>query len=340
MTRSSDVPIIRLAGEVKSAVLSADGVWRDTQVAPLGQRRLYEVRVGRYGEEKIIRAAAEHRWLLRPKVAHQRVETTTAGLRVGDRLAYSFPPSLLPGLLPSRTGVARGFVFGDGSISGDALAHASFFGEKDEALIRYFDNTDRLRTYYYRHIPGMPGRKLHVPSRDVTERLLETGEVKPYRRLGGLPREWKRECPALNGSAEAIFGWLAGYFAADGDVGISGRPSIWSTNRGSLEFFKEACSTIGVWTLPIRERIRRGFGRVDTKIFVMGISRADLTSDFFLLSEQRRRWTANRNAVERRGWTVRGVRETETVDNVFGISMATSPPLVLEGNILTGGCAL
>ncbi|MFI6783466.1 LAGLIDADG family homing endonuclease [Micromonospora sp. NPDC050276] len=310
----------------------------DAQVGLLGQRRLYEIRVGRYGEERVIRAAAEHRWLLRPKVAHQRVETTTVGLRVGDRLAYSFPHPL-PGVVPSRAGIARGFVFGDGSISGDALAHASFFGEKDEALIRYFDDTDRLRTYYYKYLPGMPGRKLHVSSREVTERLLASGEVKRYRRLGGLPREWKREYPALDGNAEAIFGWLSGYFAADGDVGISGRPSIWSADRRNLEFFKEACSTIGVWTLPIRERIRRGFGRVDAKIFLMGISRADLTGDFFLLNEHRERWTANRNAVERRGWTVRGVRETETVDSVFGISMAASPPLALEGNILTGGCA-
>ncbi|MET7952117.1 LAGLIDADG family homing endonuclease [Micromonospora sp. NPDC005324] len=294
--------------------------------------------MGRYGEEKIIRAAAEHRWLLRPKVAHRRVDTTTIGLRVGDRLAYAFRRPL-QGVVPSRTGIARGFVFGDGSISGGALAHAMFYGEKDEALLRYFDNTERLRTYYYQYLPDLLVRKRHIPSHEVTERLLVRGEVKPYRRLGGLPREWKREYPALDGNTEAIFGWLAGYFAADGDVGTSGRPSIWSASRMNLEFFKEACSAVGVWTLPIRGRIRRGFGKVDAQMFVMGISRADLNADFFLLNKHRERWAANRNAVERRGWTVRGVHDTAIVENVFGISIAENSPLTLEGNILTGGCA-
>ncbi|MET8353019.1 MULTISPECIES: hypothetical protein [unclassified Micromonospora] len=90
-------------------------------------------------------------------------------------------------------GVARGFVFGDGSISGDGFAHASFYGDKDDAVLPYFDNVDRLATYYYVYRPDLPSRKLHVPSREVTEERLAGGEVKRYRRLGGLPREWKRE---------------------------------------------------------------------------------------------------------------------------------------------------
>ncbi|MET8094766.1 LAGLIDADG family homing endonuclease [Micromonospora sp. NPDC005220] len=321
---------------VDGSILASNGRWSNAQVIRLGRRRLYEVRVGRYREEHVIRAAAGHRWLLRPKVAHRRVEAATVDLRLGDRLSSAFPRRLRE-VVPSRTGIARGFVFGDGSISGGALAHASFFGEKDEALLRYFDNIERLRTYYYKYLPGSPGRKLHIPANEVTERLLASGEVKTYRRLGGFPREWKREYPALDADAEMIFGWLAGYFAADGDVGASGRPSIWSADRANLEFFKEACSTIGIWTLPIRGRIRRGFGKFDTEVFVMGISRADLSADFFLLNHHRERWNANRKAVERRGWTVRGVRETLEVESVFGMPIAATSPLTLKGNILTGG---
>lgn len=329
-------PIRDLAGG-RHMLLTAKGRWVKAPVASFGRQRLYEVTVGRFGEEKVIRATAEHRWLLRPKVSHNRTESTTLGLRVGDRLDYTFPRPI-PNLRPSRKGVARGFVYGDGSVSGNSLAHVDFYGPKDDALLPYFDDASRLRTYHYTYGQGLANRKSHVSKRRVTEQDLASGEVKSYRRLAGLPREWKRELPSLDGPAEVLYGWIAGYFAADGDVGKTGRPSIWSADRRNLEFVKSACDVLGIWTLPIRRRVRLGFGAVDSAIYVMGISRADLTPDFFVHEIHRDRWATGRNAVERRGWTVRKVQETDVVEEVFCAIVDETHSFALEGNILTGNC--
>ncbi len=336
MTDSGSRPIQELAGGVHT-LLTAGGRWVKAPVQSFGHQRLFEVTVGRYGEERVIRATAEHRWLLRPKVAHNRAEAPTVGLRVGDRLAYTFP--MRPARLKvHRRGVARGFVFGDGSISGHSLAHANFYGGKDEALLPYFDNAERVHSYYYVYTPGDPNHKKHLPAREVDAERLESGEIKSYRRLGGLPREWKLERPPLDSHPDELYSWLAGYFAADGDVGKTGRPSIWSADRSNLEFFKTACDLLGIWTLPIRTRWRKGFGEVDSSICVMGISRADLTADFFIHEEHRKRWGGNREAVERRGWTVRQVRETDAVEEVFCAVVDDTHSFALDGNILTGNC--
>ncbi|MDT0306451.1 RtcB family protein [Streptomyces sp. DSM 44917] len=70
----------------------------------------------------------------------------------------------------------------------------------------------------------------------------------------------------------------------------------------------------------------------------MGISRADLTAEFFLHEEHRIRWAAHRDAVERRGWTVRAVRRTGAVEEVFCAVVDGTHAFTLADNILTGNC--
>jgi len=54
------------------------------------------------------------------------------------------------------------------------------------------------------------------------------GHGNPVRRYGelsritGLPLSWKLERLALDSTPDLLYGWLAGYFAADGDVDKSG----------------------------------------------------------------------------------------------------------------------
>ncbi|MFE1593968.1 LAGLIDADG family homing endonuclease [Nocardia sp. NPDC058705] len=342
LTEQGDRPIIRLAGGVHT-LLTEGGKWVKAPVDSFGYQQLWHVTVGRYGQERTIRTTAGHRWLLRPKVAHNRTEATTSSLRVGDRLAYSYPERIAQ-LHPSRVGVAQGFVFGDGSISGNALAHANFFGSKDRAMLPYYDNIDRLRTYYYHYDAATKVRR-HVKAEDVPT-VREQGEtVHAMRRLGGLPREWKRKFPARQVSDADLYGWLAGYFAADGEVGKTGRPAIWSADRKNLEFFKSACTRLGIYTLPIRRKVHAGFQRetpadgAEAEIFVMGIARSDLSPEFFVHAEHRRRWAANNQAVERRGWTVRSFRQTTEVEEVFCAVVADTNSFCLSENILTGSCS-
>ncbi|WP_246025899.1 RtcB family protein [Saccharopolyspora antimicrobica] len=70
----------------------------------------------------------------------------------------------------------------------------------------------------------------------------------------------------------------------------------------------------------------------------MGLSRSDLTPEFFVHDEHRVRWEANRNAVERRGWTVRAVRATNEIEEVFCAVVEGTHSFALDGHILTGNC--
>ena len=123
-------------------------------------------------------------------------------------------------------------------------------------------------------------------------------------RIHGLPLEWKVQFPDLQ-QVDDIYGWLAGYFAADGDVDMTG----------------SADPQLGVARAPqvrsprvLRRRHRdlwdsepasgRADGSAPSELHLVGIMRGDLTPAFFLIDSHRRRFVAGRGAVERRGWNV------------------------------------
>lgn len=114
--------------------------------------------------------------------------------------------------------------------------------------------------------------------------------------INGLPVEWKRERPSLGSHPSVLYGWLAGYFAADGDVGKTGRPTLASADRDSLSYVRALCSLIGVGTFGIRQGDRIGYRKEATPLYLVGLMRGDLTEDFFIIEEHRRRWLAGRGA--------------------------------------------
>ncbi|MEV6860088.1 LAGLIDADG family homing endonuclease [Streptosporangium subroseum] len=138
--------------------------------------------------------------------------------------------------------------------------------------------------------------------------------------------------------ADHLYGWLAGYFAADGDVGKTGRPTLASASRENLERVRVICNLIGIGTYGIRMRMRSGFGKPPTPIHMMGIMRGDLCSSFFLIPAHRGRFETGRSAVERRGWTVASVEEVDRAEEVFGAVVDSTPAFALEDNILTSNC--
>ncbi|GEA90031.1 hypothetical protein CCE01nite_39800 [Cellulomonas cellasea] len=309
LTGAGIFPIAELAGGIHE-LLTTGGRWVKAPIMSFGKQRVYEVTVGRYGEEKVIRATGNHRWLLRAKVAHARDEATTQDLRVGDRLAYAFP-ARVSGMKVDRASVARGFVFGDGSLCGkQTRARAIFCGDKDESLLPYFEGltTNCVRDY---------------------------GSVKV---LNGFPAEWKTAPVATSSHPDIVYGWLAGYFAADGDVDKSGRPSLSSSRRDHLEAVKALATSIGVGTYGIRTRVRRGIDGRDSELHVMGFMRSDLDLDFFVQDEHRARFATGRGAVERKGWTVRSVEITDDVEEVYCAVVPETEAFTLEDNILTRNC--
>jgi RNA-splicing ligase RtcB len=308
ITRSGTRPIETLAGG-EHELLTADGEWVKAPVRSFGRQEVSEVVLSRSGVIKHIRATAEHRWLLRTRRGHG-YETTTAELRPGDRLQFTFPKRPA-GLRVDRRAAARGFVYGDGSRrpAGSPSCSANFYGAKDAALLPLFNGLGRPpRTY------------------DTSVRI------------NGLPAAWKLERPALDSPPNELYGWLAGYFAADGDVGKTGRPTLSSASLEDLEYVRQLCQVIGVGTFGIRSRMRVGRGTKPSALHLVGIMRADLDGEFFLIPTHRDRFLAGRGAAERRGWNVVDVRPTGEYTEVYCAVVEGRHSFALADNILTGNC--
>jgi DNA primase len=287
-----------------------------------GEQPLMHLRLSRNGQQKTIRATGNHRWFIRSRSsgAEKRVERTTAQLKPGDRLAHVFPRALATRagghpLTPSPFGVARGIVFGDGTVL-DGGSVVMLHDGKDAELLKWFPLS---RSY------AGPGRLT------VTD----------------LPAYFKTETPPLSESLSYLYGWFAGYFAADGDVAADGCISLNSSRREHLEFVRDLCTRIGVGTYGIREDVRTGCAEVQRPDGEMGfpgpryrltLMGADIPEEFFLISAHRDRFVSARTGFEGRGWVVEAVEDHGEVEEVFCAVVDGTHAFVLEDNILTGNC--
>ncbi|WP_261326324.1 RtcB family protein [Modestobacter marinus] len=307
MTRAGARPIEALAGG-EHELLTAGGEWVKAPVRSFGRQEVSEVVLSRCGVLKTIRATAEHRWLVRSRRGLE-YESSTTELRPGDRLQFTFP-GRVPGLTVDRLSAARGFVFGDGTaLAGGRRSLANFCAGKDQSLLPLF------------HGIGRPPRRYG----DVT-------------RIDGLPGAWKTSRPSLDSPPEELYGWLAGYFAADGDVDRSGRPTLASARRDDLEFVRLACQAVGVGTVGIRTRVRQGHGHAPSALHLVGLMRGDLDAEFFLIPEHRARFETGSKAAERRGWNVVSVTGTGETTEVYCAVVPGTHSFALSDNILTGNC--
>jgi|GEM_PF-155069 len=305
ITRIGTRPIEALAGG-RHELLTANGVWIKAPVHSFGRQEVHEVTLSRSGAIKIIRATASHRWLLRSRRGHE-YETATAELQRGDRLQFSFTRRS-EGLEVDPSAAARGFVYGDGHRVRNRSS-ANFCGAKDFALLPLFEGLGRPPHRY--------------------------GSMT---RINGLPGEWKAERPPLDTPPNLLYGWLAGYFAADGDVGKTGRPSLSSASRADLEYVRLVCQVIGIGTFGIRSRVRTGYGGRLSPLYLVGLMRADLDPAFFLIDEHRRRFVAGRHAAERRGWNVVSVCPFGVMTEVYCAVVEGTHSFTLADNILTRNC--
>lgn len=309
-----------LAGGVHR-VMTTGGRWVDAPFYAFGEQPIVRLHLTRNGQKKTIRTTANHRWFARGGSDRKRlIERTTAQLAPGHRLAYVFPCALRTRnggheIRPSPFGVARGIVFGDGTL-GNKGSQAMLYGSKDTELLKWFP----LNHTYTR------------PDAVV---------------VADLPAYFKTDLPSLRESQSYLLGWLAGYFAADGDVAHDGCISLNSSHRKHLEYVRALCTRIGIGTYGIREYTRTGFADYTrpngeqgytTPVYRLTLMGSDLPECFFLISDHRRRFLGHQKAYERRGWTVEAIEDSGEVEDVFCPVVEGTHAFVLEDNLLTGNC--
>jgi DNA primase len=299
-------PIRELAGGIHR-ILGRDGKWVEAPFYSFGVQPLMRLVVSRNGQVKELFATAEHRWFVRSGASLHSVRgVLTRELRPGQSLAWKFPSNRVKDVTPSAFGIAHGITYGDGSYL-DTGSRAELDPIKDAQLLKWF------------------------PHSRVTQRG-------PHLRVYDLPRFFK-EPPPLDESVSYLYGWLAGYVAADGHVAKDGTVMLHCASRETLEYVRAICTRLGIGTYGVTEQVREGFpGREPSSLFRIHFVNEDLTEEFFLLDQHRIRFSSSPKAFARRGWVVRSVEPTDRVEEVYCAVVDQGHAFVLEDNILTSNC--
>ena len=288
-------------------ILNGHGDWVNAPFKSYGVQPLLKITVTRNRQTKELYATDGHRWFIRSgKPQNKKREVLTSDLKHGDRLWPTFPRSPIGRTTPSPFGIAHGFTYGDGTRSGTG-SMALLCPPKDLAMLKWFPNShttasgDNLLVHY-------------------------------------LPRFFKG-LPDRDESVSYLYGWLAGYFAADGCVAADGTVMLNSADRADLEFVRMICTRLGISTYGITTQMREGFpGREPSELHRVHFVNEDLHENFFLLASHRERFVDANKQFARRGWVVQSVEQTERIEEVFCAEVEEGHSFVLEDNILTGNC--
>lgn len=300
MTKDGIKPLAELEGK-PIKVLNKNHGWEPAEVKKFGKQELVKLTLQRNGNHKEIFTTSNHRWFVREKSS--TVELTTAELKTGMRIPFNTAKTWSDvGISPF--GVAHGFFIGDGD-KGQQM-RVNFCGDKD-ALIPYFS-----------------------PSKI-------SGSEKE-RATYGVPKAFAR-LPDLSESPSYLYGWLAGYFAADGCIDVHGRCTISSTNPENLRFVQDVLCVLGMPINPIKFQDRESnltgeMGRV----YYMAISRHYLRDDFFIRPTHIEKWNATKyNDTREKNWIVANVEPTGIVEDVY-CAVTESGSFTLSNNVLTHNC--
>ena len=351
------------------------GRWTEAEIREFGEQPILRVTLQRNQITKVIEATPEHRWLVKAnlkKVESPIERTSLKGLPRGTRSSYCGRGHLLEGdnvrirtngqrrclvcaklaapaggknrstdysvltkdlkpgyrlsylrqegvgdLIPQEAGVRHGIVFGDGTASGKG-ATVDLWGEKDKQLLKFF--------------PGRKYREINTATRSEWG----TG-VSGVRVSGGLS-SWMKDLPTRD-DREYLYGWLAGYFAADGCVSEQGAVQLSSAKLANLEAARDIALKVGISTYGISSKMREGFpGREPSMLYYMNFVTSTLNDDFFLIEEHLDRFRFRNYEYERIGWTVVSVEETGRIEKVYCAVVPNTHSFALEDHIWVGNC--
>lgn len=311
LTTAGIVSLSETAGQTVD-VLTTGGNWKEATIQSFGVQPLMKLSVQRGDERREIFTTADHRWIAyASERGRRRIDQVTSALKPGARLV-SMRGSRMQNVRPSAFGIAHGVVYGDGTrnTAENSFAFVMLVGDKNKELAQYF--------------PLSP--KTEVSGVGI--------------KVSDLPRYFK-ELPDIHEAKSYLYGWLAGYFAADGTVAMDGYCRISSARLEALRFVEQVCLKLGISTNPIHVEERVGLGTEPTKLYTLAFVRHTLRADFFLIAEHRARADAagmEEPSQRAPAWTVVSVEPTDRVEEVFCAVVPDTHEFVLEGNILTGNC--
>ena len=290
-----------------------DGRWVEAEIQSFGEQELWDVVISRNGEQKTIRSTSGHRWIASPHISgnSKMREVLTEDLTSGLYLGSLFNRDNLRTTSVSPFGVAHGFTYGDGTRDSSGGCKATLWGEKDAQLLPYFND---------------------APS---TPQKTDNGVLGV--KVTSLPSFFK-ELPSLAESFPYLYGWLAGYFAADGSVSKDGAAVLYSADRNALEFCQTVATKLGIGTWGIRESVNdNSYVDGPHTMYALSFIGATLRPEFFLTDVHRARFNGDDRKLPEH-WRVISATPTGEHEETFCAVVPDTETFALAGNVWVGNC--
>src|SRR5690606_7741376 len=255
------------------------------------------------GNEHSVIASRNHRWFTRRNPNNSWKRVSGDELRPGDLLPVVKPRI---NFLPSHAGMQHGFFFGDGSRTDGEFQQ---FGSSSAVMARLFG--DQVR---------------------YTNRFSRVGQC-PLA-WGYLPEGRYRE------DQRYVYGFLSGYFAADGSVSKDGQCTISSARRDELEAVRDLFMDLGIQASPVRLSSTSSNYSTDRELWKITLDRFDLQEEFFLKLDHKERWLASTFGKDRHRnhARIKEVRDAGT-QRVLCATVPHYEQFVTENFVLTSNCA-
>lgn len=284
-------------------VLNINRGWEHGVVKCFGEDRLYDITLKYGGATKHVYATGNHRWFIY-EGRHKEV-VSTLDLKPGDRIPFNTDKTFAH-VKASSFGVAHGFFTGDGFKAGH---RANFCGDKI-ALLPYFQ-------------PCNIG-----------------GNEREYT-VYGCPNYFS-ELPPITENKAYLYGWLSGFFAADGCMSSDGNCLLTSCNYEYIKFARDVIAKLGMAVNNIREQSRiSNLTGEEGKVYFLYLNKECLQEDFFIRpfhKENFIKWKENRKIESRRYWIVCSVEATDRIEPVYCVETDKTGSFTLAGNVLTHNC--
>lgn len=276
--------------------------WREAKVECFGKQPIKELTLRRGKTIRKFYVTGNHQWFVKNR--KNSILKTTDELEKDDII----PTEVLKcykNYKPNPIGVAHGFFAGDGD-------HV----DKKSLRVNICKGKEDLIPYY------------------TPDTICHSGDVIT---ICGMPRFFLNY-PDLNESKAYLYGWLAGYFAADGSIDLRGSCVICSTIKKDLEIVQDVLCVLGIPCEEIRSQTRiSNLNNKEGIVYILNLNKKYLNESFFIRSEHRKRFLTNPFKKDAE-WKVENLIDINKSELVYCAVVPETQSFSLEGGIKTHNC--
>ncbi len=287
-------------------ILSSTGGWKTATIRNFGKSKLVKLIVGRGKREDIIYTTENHRWYVkRYKSEKKFIVKTTNELKNGDILREKRRYEQT-NIVPCSVGIQHGMVFGDGTYN----------KKMNHCRVHLVDNKQELALYF------------------TTGSQCTAGKYN-QKVIYGLPNTWKN-LPSLNSNVEYLMGFVMGLFATDGSY-YKSNISISNSNKNTLDHIKSIFSILGIdcGKVELNRELSPYTGEYAPN-YRLNLYSKHVPDDFFLNSKHK---SSVKETSFEPSWVVKGVEETDIIEDVWCVVEPETESFTLANNILTKNCS-